>query len=322
MKRYISLLLALVLLCGCANQTTQTSSEKERTTIAVLLKAMDNPHWQEMRSGMLDAAANHDTDVILLYPEDETSTRQQTMIFNDMLERHPDAIVWSPCDSSLGPQMKELADQAGVPLFTVDTRATGVQLPYIGVDNRLLGQTAAKYMAESAGYHGQFAVIAGSEKQSCHVERAEGFRDAMSNYPNVEVVAVRYAVNRYGFDAAMHVAEELLDSYPELDGLFCTSGVMGLGAAEQVKASYRQGQVSVVTQDTQSDILSAVSNGLIRGMMTQDGYDMGYLAIETVLKSLSGQKTDQNIYLPTRLITWGNVDEFMNEYLQRRDSHD
>lgn len=322
LKRLASLLLALLVLCGCARTAAEGSDTKETTTIAVLLKAMDNPHWQEMRKGILDTAAERGVDIILLYPENETDVRQQTLIFQDMLEQQPDALLWAPCDSSLGPQMKALADQAGVPLFIVDTRASDVDLPYIGADNRLIGRLAAQYMAEAAGYKGQFAVIAGSQDQLCHTERAEGFDLAMKSYMDIEVVDICYSENGYGFNLAMEMTQNLLDQYPDLTGIFCTSGVMGLGCAEQIKANFRQNQVLVVTQDTQSDVLSGVSNGLISAMITQDGYEAGYLAIDTILKSLSGQETPQDIYLSAELLTRRNVDDFMKDYLQRRDQHD
>ncbi|MGN1008272.1 MAG: sugar ABC transporter substrate-binding protein [Butyricicoccus sp.] len=322
MKRFASLLLALLLLCGCTGTASERSGAEEPKTIAVLLKAMDNPHWQEMRKGILDTASARNVDVILLYPENELDTRQQTLIFRDILDQKPDALLWAPCDSSLGPQMKALADEAGVPLFIVDTRASGVDLPYIGADNRLIGQLAAQYMVENAGYKGQFAVIAGSQDQLCHTERAQGFYDTMKKYRDCDVVDICYSQNGYGFNMAMDMTQDLLDQYPDLTGIFCTSGVMGLGCAEQIKANYRQNQILVVTQDTQSDVLSAVSTGVISAMITQDGYEAGYLAIDAILKSLSGQETPQNIYLSAELLTWRNVDDFMKDYLQRRDQHD
>lgn len=57
-------------------------------------------------------------------------------------------------------------------------------------------------------------------------------------------------------------------------------------------------------------------------MITQDGYEAGYLAINAILKSLSGQEIEQNIYLSSELLTRRNVDDFMKDYLQRRDQHD
>ena len=74
--------------------------------------------------------------------------------------------------------------------------------------------------------------------------------------------------------------------------------------------------------DTQPDALAAVSNGLISGLITQDGYDIGYKAIETVMDSLAGKDVGQNIYLPIELLTRQNVDDFTEQYLQRRDMHD
>ena len=321
MKRIISILLAVILLGGCAAPAQPAeSAAEEKVTIAVLLKAMGNPHWQEMRAGILDAAAALGADIILLYPESEAHTRQQTMIFQDILAQQPDALLWAPCDSTLGPEMKALADKAGVPLFTVDTRADGVNLPYIGADNPLLGRMAAQYMAESALFRGKFAVIAGSENQLCHVDRAEGFVEGMSIHPGIEVVDVSYVPS--SFDAAMEMTGILLDKYPDLTGIFCTSAVMGLGAVEQIKARFRLNYVSIVTMDTQTDAISAVSSGLLSALVTQDGYEAGYLAVDAVMKSLDGKPIEDNIYLSAELLTRRNVDAFMEQYLLRRNAHD
>lgn len=321
-KQLISIALVLVLLCSCApsDALEESSETTEKTTIAVLLKAMGNPHWQEMRRGILDAASVLGADIILLYPESETHTRQQTIIFKDILAQKPDALLWAPCDSKLGPEMKALADKAGVPLFTVDTRADGVNLPYIGADNPLLGRMAAEYMALSAGFQGKFAVIAGSADQFCHLDRAEGFVSSMMKHPNIEVLDIDYVQS--SFDSAMAATRTLLEEHSDLTGIFCTSAVMGLGAAEQVKASFRLNQISIVTMDTQSDALSAVRSGLLSGLVTQDGYEAGYLAVETVLKSLDGKDVADNIYLSAELLTRRNVEDFMEKYLERRNVHD
>lgn len=320
MKRLLSFALALLLLGGCTAHDAGQGVQNHSTTIAVLLKSMGNPHWQEMRSGLQDAASKYGVELILLYPENETDTNQQTMIFRDILEQKPDALLWAPCNSLLGPQMELLAEQAGVPLFTVDTRADNTDAPFIGVDSTLVGTMAAEYLGETFDYAGQFAVIAGPQSQSCHFERAGGFLSTMRQYPNIDIVAIRYTDSN--FDSGMEATRDILEVYPDLDGIFCTSAVMALGAVEQVKATFLQNSVQIVTVDTQPDALAAVSNGLISGLITQDGYDIGYKAIETVMDSLSGKDVGQNIYLPIELLTRQNVDDFTEQYLQRRDMHD
>lgn len=321
MKRILILLLTLALLAGCTStQPLGQQADHDAPTIAVLLKSMANPHWQEMRSGLQDAAVKYGAELILLYPENETDTSQQSMIFRDILEQQPDALLWAPCDSLLGPQMDLLAEQAGVPLFTVDTRADGTDVPFIGVDNKQVGVMAAEYMLESAGYTGQFAVIAGPQNQSPHFDRAGSFLGVMRDCADADIVAIRYTDSN--FDCGMEAMRDILERYPELDGVFCTSAVLALGAVEQVKASFSQNSVRIVTVDTQPDALAAVSNGLISGLITQDGYDIGYKAIETVMDRLEGNKTEANIYLPIELLTRSNVDEFTEQYLQRRETHD
>ncbi len=316
MKRILSLLVALLLLSGCTADYGAAQPPSESVTIAVLLKSMGNPHWQEMRNGLQDAAAQYGVELILLYPENETDVNQQSMIFRDILDQKPDALLWSPCDSLLGPQMALLAEQAGVPLFTVDTRADGTRVPFIGVDNKQVGVMAAEYLLEASDYSGQYAVITGPQSQSSHFDRAGGFLSTVRQYPNVDIVAIRYTDS--DFDSGMQATQDILALYPDLDCIFCTSAVMSLGAAEQVKAAFRQNTIKIATVDTQPDALAAVSNGLLSALVTQDGYAIGYTAIETVLDSLSGEPVAQNIYLPIELITRENVEDFTEQYLQRR----
>lgn len=321
MKRIFSILLILILLGGCTTADYNNSDDQDKPkTIAVLLKAIVNPYWQEMRSGMQDAADDLGVELVLLYPESETDVEQQNMIFRDLIAQKPDAIICAPCDSMMGPQMETLAKQADIKLFAVDTAAENTDVPYIGVDNEKVGAMAAEHLAKTLNYSGQVAVFTGSQIQSPHFYRANSFLKTIRQYPGIDIVAMRYTAS--DFEHGMAETKTVLNLYPDLDGIFCTSAVMSLGVVEQVKAMFRQNYVQIVTVDTQPDALAAVSSGQISGLITQDGYANGYQAIKTAVDGLSGKKVEQNTYLPVELLTRKNVDEFTEKYLQRRDTHD
>ena len=71
----------------------------------------------------------------------------------------------------------------------------------------------------------------------------------------------------------------------------------------------------MVGMDTQSDALTAVKNGAIVAMVSQNGYDMGYRMIQTIAAKLDGDEIPNTTYVENTLITQGNVDIFLKEYV-------
>lgn len=319
MKRLILLFLALFSLCGCAVQDSAVA-DTSKYTIGVLLKSMNSQHWMEMRSGIQDAARRYHVDVILLYPEDETKVEQQKMMFYDLLDSEPDVILFAPCDSDDCKEMVDSADEKDIPVFALDTRARDVELPFIGADNYLIGKLAAQRMSALLKNGDQIGIIAGVRNQMSHIERIQGFLDQIESEGRLSVVDIRYADS--DFKLAMEETKQLLTENPSLGGIFSTSAVMGLGVMEECKAEFLSYNINIVAVDTQDDALSAVKNGMLQGLVTQDGYEAGYKAVETVVSSLSGGDTPDNVYIDAQLLTRFNIDEFLKDYLERGGEND
>ncbi|HWQ80197.1 MAG TPA: substrate-binding domain-containing protein [Anaerovoracaceae bacterium] len=322
MKRLIVLLLIplmLLLSNGCSMQNSG-APEPPKYTIGVLLKSMNSQHWMEMRSGIQDAALRYRAEIILLYPEDETKAEQQEMMFYDLLDAEPDAILFAPCDSDDCKELVESAYKKGIPVFSLDTRARDVDLPYIGADNYLVGQLAAQRLSALLKDEDQVGIISGVKNQMSHVERIEGFFDQIESEGRLSVAGIRYADS--DFKLAMEETKQLLAENPSLKGIFSTSAVMGLGVIEECKAEFLSYNINIVAVDTQDDALSAVKNGMLQGLVTQDGYEAGYKGVATVVNSLSGGAVPKNVYIDTQMLTRANIDEFLTEYLEYGDKND
>lgn len=319
MKRVALILLILVLLTGCSPQNS-AEPKQSQYTIGVLLKSMNSQHWMEMRTGIEDAARKYGVDIILLYPEDETEVQQQTMMFYDLLDANLNAILFAPCDSDHCKDLVESASAKGIPVFALDTRARDVDLPYIGADNYLIGQLAAQRLQNLLQEGDKVGIISGVKTQMSHVERIDGFMDQIKSDGRLIVAETRYADSN--FKLAMSETKALLSNNPDLKAIFSTSAVMGLGVIEECKAEFMSYNIDIVAVDTQDDALSAVKNGLLQGLVTQDGYEAGYKAVETAVKSLSGERVPQNVFIATKLLTRANINNFMETYLEHGESND
>ena len=93
---------------------------------------------------------------------------------------------------------------------------------------------------------------------------------------------------------------------------------MGLGVIEQKKRGFYAADPYIVSVDTQDDALSALKNGTLDGLVTQDGYEAGFKAVYEVVALLEGEEIEENTYIHTELLTRKNIDEFMDERLSEK----
>lgn len=310
--KLLALLLA-VLLTGCG---AERQEQPQSRTICVLLKAMDSVHWMSVEDGLKQAASDYNVHVNVLWPEHESDVDTQNSILADVIASKPDAIAVAPCDSEHVETLQR-AKQADIPCFYIDTRAEACDFPYIGSNNYQIGQLAAQKLAETLE-SGTVAVISGSQRQSTHSERTRGFVDYLRQESELTVCAVRQSPNS-NENESMQCMKELLEEYPDLKGVFCTSAMMALGAMQQRDNMARQ-SVRLVGVDTQSDALIAVQDGRILALVGQNGYQIGYRAVEQIARALEGKEIPQETYVVNDLITRENVKEYLEEYMTERGS--
>lgn len=304
------------IVCGCSPVTDSSVQPlQNQHTIGILLKAMNSQHWRDVQSGIQDAAREAGVATIVLYPENETSVRQQEAMFKDMLKSKPDAIIWAPCDSTQCRELVELAERENVKVYALDTRPEDIVLPFIGADNQNIGKLAAERIIQLTGGTGKVAIISGSIMQSSHTERIMGFQNTLKG-TELNLVSIENADSDYRL--SMEKMKKLMNAYPDLAGVFCTSAVMGLGAVEQSRATYDR-PLSIVAVDTQDDALTAIQNGTLHGLITQSGYEAGYTAIQVVEKGLNGFKVPMNTYIGSELVTRNNVIDYQKRSQSQGD---
>ncbi|MFR6582474.1 MAG: substrate-binding domain-containing protein [Ruminococcus sp.] len=114
----------------------------------------------------------------------------------------------------------EAAKENGIPVVAFDSGVTDSKMvrAFRGTDNTRVGEIAAYRLATAIGKMGKVAVFSAQEKTQSIQERVSGFTNYITNYPDIEVVEIVYQDQVDDMTAAM---QEVLDKYPQLDGVFC-----------------------------------------------------------------------------------------------------
>lgn len=292
---------------GCERQPYLTA--RDRKTIGAVLKTMDAEYWQEIRSGMEQAAAETGVRLIVQWPSDETQSREQERIARDMLAQDIDVLLYAPCDSRQTAWLDELAQQRQIPVLAVDTDAADCEFSYIGSDNRGIGHMAYQYLSAHLPAGSRVGMIAGDTAQQSISDRVTGMRFYCEHDQTLLVADVTKDCKNYA-DAYAAACRQMTEQ--EVDALFCTSAVLGLGAAG-ARTELGRPDVQIICVDTQEDALRSLQLGGLDAIITQSGYEIGYQAVQQAACGMDDLRNGSDFFIPNALVTADNIAEYLGE---------
>lgn len=266
-----------------SNQRTLSGSQK---VIGVSLLTLQHQFYQELRDGFESTAAEYGYRPVIVSAEFDSS-RQSNQI-DEFIVQKVDAIVVCPCDSrSVGASIIA-ANQANIPVFTADIAnlsAMGKVVSHIASDNLQGGREAAKLLAVAVGNKGAVAILSHPEVASVS-DRVRGFKEELAKYPEIRLVAELSADGRR--DKAVRVTEDLVESHPELAGIFGINDDTALGALAAIEAAGKVGQIKIVGYDATPEARTKIASGALHGDVIQNPRRIGELTVRTIHDFFSG----------------------------------
>lgn len=294
MKRYlaISMILLMVILLFACGQKAQV----KKVRIGVLGKSV-HPYWDVVRLGMEDAAKKLNVEATFFVPPTEDVPKQIETI-ETWISMGFSGISFAPSDpDAVNPVIKKAIDK-GIFCISQDTDAPkSGRLCYIGTGNYAAGKIAGKKMAEVLNGNGKVAICTGSLTAMNSIERMQGFRDAVAEYPGIQIVEP-ILVDNEDTAKAVELAETALLNTPDLAGFFGVYAFNGPSAAKAVKSTNKQGKVHIVAFDTTDEHLFMIKDGLIDAAIGQRQYFMGYLSVLVLRDMIQAGKDSTMMVMP------------------------
>jgi len=242
----------------------------------------------------------------------------QTPVLDAVIARGPDAILIAPTDSNqlIGPLQR--ANDAGIPVVTVDTFIDDGQyqdgqgpgdfpISYVASDNIEGGRIAARAMAEAIGEEGAVYVSNVRPGISTTDQREEGFKAEMENYPDITVMDTQYNEN----DASMAASQfqAVLAREPDLAGVFGANLFSALGAANGVQNAGMGDDITVIAFDAPESIVGEIDTGVVDMAIAQHPAEIGYFGVMVAYAHLTGQSVPRLIGTGFTVIDESNVDD-------------
>lgn len=291
---------------AAASATIPDSCSGDKPTIAVLLPNQTNPYYVAMKEGFEQAAADKGFTAEVQIAGDDDA--QQLAQAEAALQKKPCAIALNPVKSEPAAAIVREANDAGVPVFTVNIivnedalkaqNATVIQ--YLGADNKAGGVDTAKKVLEDMGADATLKIGFVTEPDEVPVViRDEGFKEAIADDPNAKVVA-EVDGNVKATDS-LNVTTDMLQGNPDLNVIFASTGPAAQGAIEAVKASGRDVKVYgfCAPEITLTDAYPAC--------VAQEPADYGKRVVEQIAMYVKGGTVEAEILRPLKLFVNGQT---------------
>lgn len=315
-KKLFSLLMAVMLVmmtvAGCksnrfiylegerpGNDLEQVTKKKAKDLkIGMSLSTLNNPFFVSVRNGARKVANKEHAKLIVSDSRDDAA--KQANNISDFIQQGVDIILVNPVDShAIGTSVKA-ANAAGIPVIAIDRDSeSGKLLSLVASDNVKGGEMAGKYIVDKAGKGAKVAQLEGVPGASATNERGKGFRNIAKK--DLKVVTSQSA----DFDRAkgITVMENILQSHPEIKGVFCQNDEMALGAIEAISNVGKSNDITVVGFDGTDGGVKAVKQGRLNATIAQQPEKMGELATQAAFDHFAGKKVPSKIASPLKLVT-------------------
>lgn len=298
MKKFISLLIvSLMILSLAACSSGEVSDTPDVQTIGLVISTLDNPFFVDLQTGAQEKADEIGAKLVVLDSQDDPAKEMSNV--EDLISQGVSAIMINPTDSDAVAGAIKAANEASIPVVTLDRGANGGEVvSHIASDNVAGGKLAGEFIVEQLGGKGKVVELEGIPGASAARDRGEGFNSAIAN-TDIEVVAKQTA----NFDRAegLSVMENILQAQAEIDAVFAHNDEMALGALEAIKTSGRN--IMVVGFDATDDAKASVANGEMAATVEQLPKQIGSLGVDTVIKYLNEEAVDAVIPVPLQLVT-------------------
>ncbi|MFF2287386.1 ribose ABC transporter substrate-binding protein RbsB [Peribacillus butanolivorans] len=304
MKKIVSLfmILSLMVLAACSMDSGQKDDKKETkdsmedVKVGVSISTLNNPFFVSLKDGIEKEAKEKGMKVTVVDAQDDTA--KQISGIEDLILQKVDILLINPTDSSAISSAVQSANEAGIPVITIDRSSEEGDIEtFIASDNVAGGELAAEYLVKELGENAKVVELEGVSGASATRERGKGFHNIADK--QLEVLTSQTA--EFDRTKGLNVMENILQGKKDIQGVFAHNDEMALGAIEAIKAAGKD--IIVVGFDGNDDALKAVENGELKATIAQQPALIGKEAVNASEKVLKGEKVDETISVPLKLVT-------------------
>ena len=280
--------------------------------IDVILKTTASEYWQYVQAGaMAYQKDNPNVTVTVKGAPSETSYQEQLNMIQTDLAGDYDGFVIAPLQADM---VANLIEGQTKPIVAVDTKIEAPEvISFVGTGNEsagALGGAAAVEAAKAAGWTDIKAIeIAGVQGDTTNTDRMNGYmkgiEEAGGDFLEDEVQYADAVATK-----AVDAMNGIMSRYPDGIAIICANNDdMAIAAAKAAADSGNEAYANTIFLgfDGIQSACDAILEGRLTMSVAQQGYEMGYMAVEAVVNNLNGEDVEEFIDSGADVVTADNA---------------
>ena len=292
-------------MAACSSDTSASSDSGDQASsdggdggyrLSMILKTNSSEFWKVIQAGAEAYVEEHPdlvSELSIKGPPSETSYQDQiNMIKTDLSDDTFDGYLIAPLQSE---SVASLIADTEKPVMAFDTDIDSDKcLAFIGTGNKEAakqGALAAVEAAKAAGWETiQCIEIAGVQGDATNTARMEGYAEGITEAGGEWMADdVQYA------DAtatkAVDAMNGIMGRYPDGVAIICSNNDdMAIAAARTAASNPAYANTIFLGFDGQKSACEAVLSGDLTMTAAQNNFDIGYKAVENMVKCLQGEE--------------------------------
>jgi ribose transport system substrate-binding protein len=286
----------------------------ESLTIAVIPMGSTHEFWKAIHAGAVKAELETPgVQVIWKGPTKEDDREQQINVVENFITAGVNGIALAPLDNTALLRPVREAVRAGIGVVIMDNELAGTVCEdfasFVATDSYLGGRKGGEHLGALLGGRGNVLLLRCGIAYVGTTRREQGFLDVMrEKFPEIRLVST----DQYGgatVELAFNKAQNLLNRFQELDGIFCPNESTTFGMLRALQEAGLAGKVKFVGFDSSEKLAQAMRDGELHGLVLQDPLNIGYTAVKTLAAYLRGEPVPTRVDTGCVIATPANMDE-------------
>lgn len=298
------LLVSVLLLCGC-----HENKDNEPKKMAVVISTLNNPWFVVLGESAAERARELGYETTIF--DSQNNTAKEAEHFENLIAAGYDAILFNPTDADGSVSNVNRAKKANIPTFCMDREVNSLDAPVTQIISDSFSGCVelGEYFVREMDKEGTYVELLGLVGDNNTWNRSKGFHSVVDHFPKLKMVAQQSA--DFDRSKAMEVFESVLQSNPDVKGVFCGNDAMAMGAYQALVSAGIQDQVMVFGFDGALDVMNAIADGKIKATAMQSPEFMARTAAELADKYIKGDRDiEKKMPLAVEIVTQENIDQF------------
>ena len=246
--------LAAVSLAALSLAAVPAMAQDGKLKIGMSFQEMNNPYFVSMKEALDQAAKSLGADVVATDANHDIA--KQISDVEDMLQQKIDILLLNPTDSAGVEAAVQAAKAQNVIVVAVDANASGPVDTFVGSKNKDAGYQSCQFLAKSLKGEGEVAILDGIPVVPI-LQRVEGCKQALAEFKGIKLVDTQNG--RQDRSVALGVVENMIQSHPNLKGIFSVNDGGAMGALSAIQGSGKD--IKLTSVDGAPEAVKAIADG-------------------------------------------------------------